>query len=260
MLFINTRPVERAQALTQCLAQTHFQVLDLPLLELQALPYTAYLHQLYAQLSDTQIIVVVSPIAVDVGMQYLQESGLLLSQLSHIKWITVGQTTAKRLAEYGIESIVPEVETSEGMLSLPIFKNIPNLKKIAFWRGEGGRQFMMQQCLDQNIEILNFLLYERHLPASTIKKFTQFEQTLAKYEQPYWVCISSEASWHHWIQLTQKNQTILQNCHYLVLGERLYQILQHHSKQHQHCFKIHHIVNLDPNTVLQAMTELERKL
>ncbi|MEG0489621.1 MAG: uroporphyrinogen-III synthase, partial [Acinetobacter sp.] len=81
MLFINTRPIDRAQALTQCLRQSGFDVLDLPLLELKPRPLTQPLKQLYSQLKHTQIIVVVSPTAVKVGMQYLQQAGILISQI-----------------------------------------------------------------------------------------------------------------------------------------------------------------------------------
>ena len=95
MQFINTRPVERAQTLTQCLRQAGIDVVELPLLELVARPFSMQLQGLYSQLFDTQVIVVVSPTAVQFGMKYLQESGIKLSQLQHIKWVAVGQTTAQ---------------------------------------------------------------------------------------------------------------------------------------------------------------------
>jgi uroporphyrinogen-III synthase len=53
-----------------------FQVESLPLLELVAQPFSESLSQLYQQLTGAQAIVVVSPTAVDVGMQYLAQSGL----------------------------------------------------------------------------------------------------------------------------------------------------------------------------------------
>lgn len=260
MLFINTRPAERAHALTECLQKADFKVLDLPLLVLEALPLTSDLQLLYTQLLETQMIVVVSPTAVHIGMQYLQQSGVLLSQLNHIQWIAVGQSTAQALAEYTVSSLVPEVETSEGMLSLPILNNALHLKKIAFWRGEGGRQFMMQECLNRNIGVLNFLLYTRSCPISTQQKMQQLETQVFDEELPYWMCISSEASWRNWLQLTQNNQQLLQNCHYLVLGERLYQLLQHDKNQAQYCFSMSLISTLDPNSILQTITALHRKL
>lgn len=45
-------------------------------LELVAQPFSESLSQLYQQLTGAQAIVVVSPTAVDVGMQYLTQSGL----------------------------------------------------------------------------------------------------------------------------------------------------------------------------------------
>ncbi len=67
---------------------------------------------LFQRLPEVQCIVVVSPTAVSIGMQYLQQSGVLLAQLQHIQWIAVGKTTADCLAEYGIDALIPEVETS----------------------------------------------------------------------------------------------------------------------------------------------------
>ena len=66
MLFINTRPQDRAEALTQALQQQHIEVIDLPLLQLSAQPWSEQLANLYAQLPHTHIIVVVSPTAVDI--------------------------------------------------------------------------------------------------------------------------------------------------------------------------------------------------
>ena len=47
--------------------------------------------QLYQQLEQVQVIVVVSPTAVEIGMRYLQQAGITLEQLAHIQWIAVGK-------------------------------------------------------------------------------------------------------------------------------------------------------------------------
>lgn len=260
MQFINTRPVERAQALTQCLRQAGIDVVELPLLELVARPCSTQLQTLYRQLVDVQVIVVVSPTAVQLGMQQLQQSGLQLAQLQHIKWVAVGQTTAQLLQEYGVESSVPEVETSEGMLSLPIFQNNKDLKKIAFWRGEGGRQFMMQQCLVDQLEVLNFVLYERQLPQQTWAKYQTLLSAHTKDPQSYIHCVSSEASWLNWLVLNQQHPELINQCQYLVLGERLYQILQEYKKKNAMCFNISTLENLKVSTVLQHVMQLQRNI
>ncbi|MCG4607457.1 hypothetical protein L0O74_14115, partial [Bifidobacterium longum] len=70
MLFINTRPQDRAAKLSHTLRMAHIPVLDLPLLELLARPWSEPLSKLYPQLLSAQVIVVVSPTAVQVGMDY----------------------------------------------------------------------------------------------------------------------------------------------------------------------------------------------
>lgn len=260
MLFINTRPAERAQALTQCLVQADFKVIDLPVLALKAKPFDSDLMQLYASLVHTQMIVVVSPTAVHIGMQYLEQAGIALSALKHVKWIAVGKTTATALAAFGIESWVPDVETSEGMLSLPIFDTMPHLRSIAFWRGEGGRQFMMQQCAEKDMAVLNFVLYERYCPEET---YQNFEQTVAKIltaPAPYWVCISSEASWKNWLKLCENNLYLLNHCHYLVLGERLKHVLRHDKNNLKAQFAVNQLDDLNPTTVLNRIYALQRTL
>lgn len=264
MLFINTRPKERAQALTQCLAQAHFDVIDLPVLALHPKAFDGVLAQNYQLISTAQVIVVVSPTAVDIGMQYLQPACLKLENLQHLQWIAVGRKTASVLAEYGIDSVVPEVETSEGMLSLPIFKTLENIRTVAFWRGEGGRQFMMQACVENNIDVLNFVLYERYCPSETISKFPKIAQHLLTIDSlqqaPYWVCISSEASWKNWIELCENYPKLLTKCHYLVLGERLYQLLNNDKNALKLSYAVSALVDLNPETVRNTIHELQRKL
>ncbi|ENV38951.1 hypothetical protein F959_00081 [Acinetobacter venetianus RAG-1 = CIP 110063] len=225
MLFINTRPQDRASTLTEALVDAGYQVETLPLLELTAVPFSIELQQLYQQLEQTQVIVVVSPTAVEVGMRYLQQANIDLVQLTHIQWIAVGQATAQALAKFKIESLVPEVESSEGMLDLPILKQQDHLKQIAFWRGLGGRQFMMQQLQQQGISVLNFVLYRRQCPELSVIKTPTILKNIESHQQVA-VLISSEASWNNWQQLTSQNQVEAEWI-YLTLGERLTQLLTH---------------------------------
>ena len=55
-----------------------------------------------------------------------------IDELKHIQWIAVGQATANRLHDYGIEAHVPEVETSEGMLNLPLLHRMQKSGSVAF--------------------------------------------------------------------------------------------------------------------------------
>ena len=252
MLFINTRPVDRAASLTMALEQQAVEVYPLPLLELLPRAWSHDLERLYQQLVYTQVIVVVSPSAVQFGMAHLLQSGLTVSDLQHIQWIAVGQKTAQALAEYGLGSVVPEVETSEGMLQLPVLQNLASDASIAFWRGEGGRQFMMDTLMQHGRLILNFVLYERRCPNETMQQQAELIQCLSEHNH-YVALISSEASWLNWLALLDTNIQLLQQGHFLVLGERLAQILKQYQQQMHVPFKMSVLKDLKTATIVQLL-------
>lgn len=251
MLFINTRPEDRAHSLNQALIQEGIQVESLPLLELVAEPFTVDLMQLYDQLKASQVIVVVSPTAVEIGMLYLKNSGIDLDQLKHIQWIAVGQATAAALKTFGIDSLVPDVESSEGMLQLPILRERVDLNTVAFWRGHGGRQFMMQHLQQTGVKILNFILYRRQCPELSLTKFPKLVSQLVS-QQPVFVLISSEASWRNWQRLTAQISKEL-DCIYLVLGERLAQVLCQTQNQVDSMLKYIQLETLAPLEIIHSI-------
>lgn len=258
MLFINTRPEDRASTLTHALQEAGYQVETLPLLELVAEPFLQSLQRLYQQLEQVQVIVVVSPTAVDVGMRYLQQAGISFDQLKHVQWIAVGQATAQALAKLGVASHVPEVESSEGMLDLPILKHQQHLKKIAFWRGLGGRQFMMQQLQQQGVEILNFVLYSRQCPKHSVMIFPEILKKIS-LNHPTAVLISSEASWNYWQQLRAQTEVDTE-CVYLVLGGRLAQILKNAQMQTSKVINIIQLDNLSVSEIIQRVDAWQGKV
>ena len=257
MLFINTRPQARAQELSLALAQADIQVLDVPLLELEACAWSTDLQGLYQQLPKVSCVVVVSPSAVEFGMAGLQRSGLTLLDLQTLQWIAVGEKTAQALAGYGIQSYVPEVETSEGMLQIPLLQHLSSSSCIAFWRGQGGRQFMMETLQQQGVSILNFILYQRRCPMQTMQNFEQVVAQLQQH-QSYSVLISSEASWLNWLALMQSHQRLFTHGHFMVLGERLFQLLLKAQKQQHLEFHLHLLSDLSTETILQCLRAMPR--
>ncbi len=256
MLFINTRPQDRAAELTQQLEAAQIAVTELPLLELMAVPYSIELQQLFQQLGRASIIVVVSPTAVEIGMQYLRQSGIALSTLADVQWIAVGKKTEQVLRQYGIRSHVPEIETSEGMLQLPVLAELAPNAVIAFWRGEGGRQFMMRHLHQQGNEILNFVLYKRQCPpqsAQSIKSLLPHLQQQARY----WVLISSEASWLNWLELIDHDIFLINKGIYLVLGPRLARILEEFRQNHSAAFQVTQLENLNAEVILREIEQVQ---
>lgn len=258
MLFINTRPPDRAEKLSHALRMAQIDVLELPLLELVAQTWSKSLAQLYQQLPTVQIIVVVSPTAVQIGMDYLQQSGQSLAELQQVQWIAVGQTTAQALTQYGISATVPQVETSEGMLQLPVLNSLNKATTIAFWRGEGGRPFMMAQLKQQGMHVLNFILYERRCPLRTQQQASSLIKQLAQHT--YMMVVSSEASWVNWLKLMHQHCEIIDRGHYLVLGERLYQVVSDYKKNQAACFNITQLSDLKADSILQQIAMVQGKI
>jgi uroporphyrinogen-III synthase len=259
MLFINTRPEARAKELTLALQDVAVPVIDLPLLELRTRPLSIELKQLYIQLFDASVIVVVSPTAVELGMAYLQQCGINLAELSGIQWISVGEKTAKTLSRYHIDSIVPRLETSEGMLQLPVLNTLVQGAKIAFWRGEGGRQFMMDHLRQQGMQILNFILYERHFPVLSKIQIEHIRSKLTA-AKTYIILMTSEASWLNWLNLIGIHTALLNKGTYLVLGERLFNILDDYKKQHDLHFQVITLENLKTESIRQCVLRIQGKL
>ena len=260
MLLINTRPESRATALTQALhiADPQLQVLNLPLLELTALPWSTLLAEQFTELTQVDIIVAVSPTAVELGMQGLTKSGILLKQLKQIEWIAVGQKTAECLAHYGINSHVPDIETSEGMLSLPVLQNAEGLRSVAFWRGIGGREFMMQQLQASGVHVLNMVLYQRKCPMSSAE-YLKNHINLLYAQEKYAILISSEASWRNWLALIDSQELIEKGC-YLVLGTRVHALLEMYAGQHQLNFQVILLEDLQPVSIQQALAIVQESL
>lgn len=235
---INTRPVERATALSEALQALGYSVYELPLLSLEPIAFNVELEAQFAQFKHAEIVVVVSPIAVELGMQYASQCNILLAELQKKQWIAVGQSTQKALGKYKIDSQCPTVETSEGMLQLPILNDLISAQsskskhtkslRIAFWRGIGGRTLMMDELIAQGCTVLNILLYRRALPNYTMDDLKQLAQQL-----PATVLVSSEQSWKNWQQLSSQmvehaiaSKDIFSENQYVVLGDRVSQVLR----------------------------------
>ena len=258
MLFINTRPKDRASALSQVLAQSSFvqSILELPLLELHPVTWSMDLAMQMQQLRDADVIVVVSPTAVELGMQALQKADIALNTLKPtLQWIAVGEATAVCLKRYGIMSHVPQVETSEGMLNLPILNDLATSSTVGFWRGVGGREFMMNHLQESGRQVINCVLYQRQCPHETID-YLKSHKNLINLRQKYSILISSEASWLNWLLYLDSQHQMNMGC-YLVLGERLESVLKQYREQHQLDFQIIRLSDLQPLTIEKALARLQ---
>lgn len=248
---INTRPAERAAALTHALQQAGHQVSELPLLALQPCSFDEELKQQLQHIRQVQTVVVVSPTAAKLGLQHLRELHISPSQLS-ARWIAVGQGTAKLLQQAGIQAQVPDVETSEGMLQLDIFNPLRQVgqKTLMLWRGFGGRRFMFDQLQQQGWQLFDVNLYRRQLP-----KQSQIDMAAVVGQSPDVLLISSGQSWQHWQQLTASKP--FYPTYILVLGQRVRDQIARDLAGHA-AVQLLLMDDLQPDHVLAVLQRLEK--
>ena len=195
---INTRPVERAAPLTQCLQAAGLSVIEMPMLTLQVRTATDKDRQMMRQwlAGDYQALVIVSPTAAASGLAMWQaleverqklnktteltESALMaLEAPSHL--IAVGDATAAVLnnaklpvASYQVRQ--PSIANNEGMLAMPEIESLQAGDKLLIWRGLGGRRLLVDTLQTRGVHIDSIAWYERIMPDDAQSQYEQWLQ------------------------------------------------------------------------------------
>ena len=78
----------------------------------------------------------------------------------NLRWFAVGDSTANQLRIAGIDPIVPEVYSSEGLLELPILRSVEQ-QRVLIVRGLGGRETLKQELLERGAIVDYLEVYKR---------------------------------------------------------------------------------------------------
>lgn len=232
---INTRPIERAAPLTQCLQAAGLSVIEMPMLTLQARATTDKDRQMMRQwlAGDYQALVIVSPTAAASGLAMWQaleverqkpnkttelvESALMaLETPSHL--IAVGDATAAVLnnaqlpvASYQVRQ--PSIANNEGMLAMPEIESLQAGDKLLIWRGLGGRRLLVDTLQARGVHIDSIAWYERIMPEDAQSQYEQWLQDFYAQNalqanatvdrvKPI-VVISSGTAFEHWVSIVE---------------------------------------------------------
>lgn len=216
-IFINTRPPLRQNALPQ--VERVADVVSLPLIELKKRPLSdddkAVLARLCAGGYD--VVVVVSITAVEWALSCLSDDELgqilQLNQGGKLCFVAVGKPTANALRAVGLTVETPPVASNESMSQMAIFANAKN---VLFWRGVGGRVFLMNDLQKRGVAVAKVDFYERGI-LDVSKPLAQ----LLERGQKMVVLISSEMAWQAWQEAVACVGAELGGFEYLAMGERL---------------------------------------
>ncbi|GAF62374.1 LOW QUALITY PROTEIN: uroporphyrinogen-III synthase [Psychrobacter sp. JCM 18903] len=231
---INTRPVERAAALTDHL-QAAGTVVEIPMLTLQSRPTTEQDMTLMRQwlAGDYKALVIVSPTAAASGLTVWQalederqaqnddddddnnneRKDIAINALQAPSYlIAVGEATASVLNNTKIEAsnyqvLQPHIANNEGMLAMPEIERLQAGDKLLVWRGLGGRRLLVDTLLARGVHIDSIAWYERIMPVEAMTQYEQWLQgflarqdvqdTSASQPKPI-VVISSGTAFEHW--------------------------------------------------------------
>ena len=226
---INTRPVERAAALTDHLQAAGLTVVEIPMLTLQSCSTTEQDMTLMRQwlAGDYKALVIVSPTAAASGLAIWQalendrqaQSNDNEREDTEIKvlkapsyLIAVGEATASVLNNAKIETsnyqvLQPLIANNEGMLAMPEIEHLQAGDKLLVWRGLGGRRLLVDTLLARGVHIDSIAWYERIMPVDAMAQYEQWLQgflarngeknTSSSQPKPI-VVISSGTAFEHW--------------------------------------------------------------
>lgn len=197
---LTTRPEAFAERLVLPLQQAGYQVVNQPLLALQPLELKPQQQQWLLDLDNFQRVVVVSPSAVVLLLEHLEN--YWPQWPVGIAWYTVGQGSQLSLAQAGIQASYPTTgDTSEDLLQ---HQDLQQLKgeKVLLVKGLGGRDLLKDTLSARGARVSVLHLYARVLPQ--LDKSAQYE--LLHGEQEVLVVTSGDAL-HNYVQLVKAEFT-----------------------------------------------------
>lgn len=192
---VNTRPAARADVLQQALVDVGATVLSLPLLATEALPLSAEAKQWLIDLDRYRWVFVVSTTAAELGMQHLSQ--YWPQWPIAVDWLAVGESTAQVLRQALLTPTVPTEESSEGLLTLPVFQQLQTGDRLLVLRGEGGRNLVRDSLHNQGVRVDYVELYCRSLPPETPSLWLH----ILKQGVPDVVILTSGESLRHWLTI-----------------------------------------------------------
>ncbi len=151
-----TRPQQQAAGLAQRIAELGGIPLSFPLLDIGPAPDQSALHEFAQHAGQYQLLIFISPNAVNYGM------AALCAVPQQVQVAAVGQGSARALREHGIEQAIVPAERfdSEALLALPELQNVSGWR-IAILRGDGGRELLGDTLKARGAEVEYVTCYRR---------------------------------------------------------------------------------------------------
>lgn len=155
-----TRPAHQAGPLCRLIEIDGGTALPFPTIEIVPPSNPQALEAVASKLDQFDLAIFVSPNAVTRAFAIIGEQSIP----AELQIACVGAGSARALAEHGVTNVsIPARTDSEGLLDLPLLKNVQG-KRVAIFRGEGGRELLGEQLRDRGAVVSYIECYRRVRP------------------------------------------------------------------------------------------------
>jgi uroporphyrinogen-III synthase len=163
-----TRPAHQANVLCELINGEGGKTIRFPVLEITAPSQPLALNQVQAKLSDANVVIFISPNAVEYGLKIIRDAGGFPET---VQVAAVGQGTAKTLSQSGRPAdIFPTQQyNSEALLAMSELQSVSG-QRIIICRGEGGRELLAETLRSRGANVDYVECYQRIQPDSDTKE------------------------------------------------------------------------------------------
>lgn len=211
-----TRPAHQAAGLAQSIKSAGANVLVFPTLEIIPAKLPLENEETLNQIAQFDIIIFISPNAVEHGLNLIQDK--VLAQ--NVLLATIGQGSAKALSlKLGKQPDITPSENfnSEGLLAVDAMQNVAG-KRILIIRGNGGREHLKEMLEQRGAKVDYLTAYQRIKPTTDD---AGLEQNLQN-NQIAAIVITSAESLKNLVEMTPKTVlSKLLNVPLLLINSRL---------------------------------------
>lgn len=164
-----TRPAHQATNLQQQIEAAGGKAFMYPMLEILPADKTPQLMAVFTQLEQYQIIIFISPNAVEYGLELINANNGLSSQQ---RIAAVGKGTAEKFRTLTGKDvdIMPEQQfNSEGLLAIPAMQEVQN-QHILIMRGQSGRELLADTLQQRGAKVNYAAVYRRQCPLMDVQQ------------------------------------------------------------------------------------------
>lgn len=169
-----TRPRQQADTLVTLIEAHGGSAIQLPTIEIRALHNPQLLHDLIDRLSEFDVAIFVSPIAVDKAMFAIRAR---CEWPQNLRVAAIGPSTAAALEAHGVKvDLIPATGfDSESLLGLPELRRVTGLR-VVILRGVGGRELLAHTLATRGAMVEYGECYRRAKPRGGTARLFQPQQ------------------------------------------------------------------------------------